>query len=121
MESISEQVKELRELAEDCKCENEEDEVVRQLQYAADTIEYLSKKSGRRKVENCGGGWIICNKYNLPKEDGKYWITYFWSGKGCVELCSFREGKFIHGAIATGDVYAWMPCIFPEPCLEYEP
>jgi len=51
MSMISEQVKELRELEEDCKCENEEDEIVRQLQYAVNTREALSAKPQAANME----------------------------------------------------------------------
>lgn len=44
MSLISEQVQELRNLAEDIKCKNKEDNIVKTLQIAADTIEALSVK-----------------------------------------------------------------------------
>lgn len=42
--NYDDQIKELRDLAEDAKCENEEDDIVRALQAAACTIETLSAK-----------------------------------------------------------------------------
>lgn len=69
----------------------------------------------------CESGWIICNKYNLPKEKGKYQVTYFWSNKGCVELCDFEDGKFYPSSVNHENVYAWKPCDFPKPYCEDEP
>lgn len=117
--SISEQIKELKWYASYQECEK-----TQELMYnAADTIESLSEKLAdmERSAEDCGSGWIICNKYNLPKEKGKYWVTYFWSNKGCVELCDFEDGKFYPSSVNHENVYAWKPCDFPKPYCEDEP
>ncbi len=122
--SISEQVKELREKANYInEMGTTYPSVIRLLNEAADTIESLSAKLAdmERSVEDCGSGWIICNKYNLPKEKGKYWVTYFWSNKGCVELCDFEDGKFYPSSVNHENVYAWKPCDFPKPYCEDEP
>ena len=120
--SISEQVKELRKWANCVHLTGHNYEILNQ---AADTIEALSAKlqaaNMERPAEDCGGGWIICNKYNLPKEKGKYWVTYFWSNKGCVELCDFEDGKFYPSSVNHENVYAWKPCDFPKPYCEDEP
>ncbi len=122
--SISEQVRELRDLSEipdiDVTGLYNLNDILAQ---AADTIESLSAKLAdmERSAEDCGGGWIICNKYNLPKEKGKYWVTYFWSNKGCVELCDFEDGKFYPSSVNHENVYAWKPCDFPKPYCEDEP
>ncbi len=76
--SISEQVKELRELADgelrelaDGKihyCEWKKSEILKQ---AADTIEVLSAKMAdmERSEEDCGGGWILCESGKLPDKE----------------------------------------------------
>ena len=61
-----------------------------------------------------GGGWIACS-YKLPTEKGKYWITYFWGGKECVDISEFENGKFAFAVSTKADVIAWKPCVFPEP------
>lgn len=76
--SISEQVKELRKLANSKEFEPHEPvtygfyaRIKSKLFKAADTIESLSAKLAdmERSVEDCGGGWIYCGDgENLPKE-----------------------------------------------------
>ncbi len=77
--SISEQVKELREVAE--MYEGLDGGKI--LSEAADTIEALSAKLAdmERSAEDCGGGWIYCGDgENLPEESGYYLVTYHeWS------------------------------------------
>lgn len=68
--SISEQVKELRELADALHREkwySAHDTVID----VADTIEALSAKLAdmERSAEDCGGGWIKCDKDNLPDKE----------------------------------------------------
>lgn len=73
MSMISEQVKELRETANKCKigayvCITN---LLGVMNEAADTIEALSAKLAdmERSAEDCGGGWIKCDKDNLPDKE----------------------------------------------------
>lgn len=115
MSMIEQRVKELRELSEDCKCENEEDEVVRQLQYAADTIESLSKKLAAANMEwsdrYYGGGWILCKK-KMP-EIGKPVLVCDKQGNVCVRAvtCKIKGKKY--WSQCKNDVVAW--CELPAP------
>lgn len=68
--SISEQVKELREIASEFDLDDKE-ELSNMINEAAGTIESLSAKLAdmERSAEDCGGGWIYCGDgENLPKE-----------------------------------------------------
>lgn len=67
---VSEQVKELRRIAEEWNPNCQINPVSVTLNNAADTIESLSEKltDMERPAEDCGGGWIPC-KERLP-EDG---------------------------------------------------
>lgn len=62
--SISEQVKELRELADGYKMADRP-LAANTIYQAADTIESLSAKLANmeRPAEDCGGGWICCNEH----------------------------------------------------------
>jgi hypothetical protein len=66
--SISEQVKELRMAAI-----YKEHSLRELLEKAADTIESLSSKlqaaNMERSADDCGGGWIECDKDNLPDKE----------------------------------------------------
>lgn len=79
---ISEQVKELRELADGYKMADRP-LAANTIYQAADTIESLSAKLAdmERSAEDCGGGWIYCGDgENLPEESGYYLVTYHeWS------------------------------------------
>ena len=68
--SISEQVKELRIAGGTCIGMGKE-LIARFLLEAADTIEALSAKleDMERSAEDCGGGWIKCDKDNLPDKE----------------------------------------------------
>ena len=68
--SISEQVKELRIAGGTCIGMGKE-LIARFLLEAADTIEALSAKLADmgRSAEDCGGGWIKCDKDNLPDKE----------------------------------------------------
>jgi rubrerythrin len=68
--SISEQVKELRENAKNFS-EWEYNRFYDTISRAADTIESLSAKLAdmERSAEDCGGGWIKCDKDNLPDKE----------------------------------------------------
>lgn len=82
MSMISEQVKELRELADGYKMADRP-LAANTIYQAADTIEALSAKLAdmERSAEDCGGGWIYCSDgENLPEESGYYLVTYHeWS------------------------------------------
>lgn len=71
--SISEQVKELREYVNDISSLITEDiDVLKSVfSEAADTIEVLSANLAdmERSAEDCGGGWIKCDKDNLPDKE----------------------------------------------------
>lgn len=117
MSMISEQIKQLKEEAKYLE-KDQEKRLASILRQAADTIEALSAKLTVANMERSdryyGGGWIACS-HKLPNEKGKYWITYFWSGKECVEISNFENGKFDFSVNVKTDVVAWKPCIFPEP------
>lgn len=68
--SISEQVKELREIAKNFS-EWEYNRFYDTISRAADTIESLSAKLAdkERPVEDCGGGWIECESGKLPDKE----------------------------------------------------
>lgn len=78
--SISEQVKELRNFG----CFGT---VKKMMDEAADTIESLSAKLADMEwsAEDCGGGWIMCDKDNLPEHE---------------VLCCDNYGEMILGYIA---------------------
>lgn len=72
--SISKQVKELREKANYInEMGTTYPSVIRLLNEAADTIEFLSAKLQAVNMERSeryyGGGWILCNAENLPDEE----------------------------------------------------
>lgn len=70
--SISEQVKELRYKADIFeKSGYAVDGIVKAFREAADTIESLSAKLAdmEQSAEDCGGGWIPCDKDNLPDKE----------------------------------------------------
>lgn len=68
--SISEQVKELREIAYECYLDDMV-ELETMLKQAAGTIEALSAKLANmeRSAEDCGGGWIECESGKLPEKE----------------------------------------------------
>lgn len=76
---ISEQVKELRNLAEYFQRQNRDYYTAPALSEAADTIESLSAKLAAANMErsdrHCGGGWISCED-RLPEEHKLYDITF---------------------------------------------
>lgn len=115
---IIEQAKELRTIANNLSIGHNIpiSLAIERFRQAADTIEALSAKLAdmERSAEDCGGGWIACS-HKLPNEKRKYWITYFWSGKECVEISNFENGKFDFSVNVKTDIVAWKPCIFPEP------
>lgn len=70
MSMISEQVKELREIASEFDLDDKE-ELSNMINEAADTIESLSAKLAdmERSAEDCGGGWIECESGKLPDKE----------------------------------------------------
>lgn len=88
------------------------------IKVAADTIESLYANLESKNMEHfdnyCEDKWIPCN-YKMPDKNGKYWITYFWGSKECVEMSKFEDGKFEFAVNVKTDVVAWKPCIFPKP------
>lgn len=70
MSMISELVKELREISKNFS-EWEYNRFYDTISRAADTIEALSAKLANMElaVEDCGGGWIKCDKDNLPDKE----------------------------------------------------
>lgn len=120
--SISEQVKELRELAECYYSEIRHHAST--ITNAADTIEALSAKLQAANIEN-GSGWIACED-RLPDEDNvKVIVSAIWDGYEYTTESYFYHGRFYNkpyyqisaGKIQesyTGDkVVAWQP--LPEP------
>lgn len=91
MSMVSEQVKELREIASEFDLDDKE-ELSNMINEAADTIEALSAKLAdrERSAEDCGGGWIPCSEppkhnnevlifngksYSVGYYDGKTWVN----------------------------------------------
>lgn len=113
--SISEQVKELREIAKNFS-EWEYNRFYDTISRAADTIESLSAKMAdmERSAEDCGGGWILCSE-RMPEENEEV-ICCFKSG--VVKALVLFNCKF-HGkvyAYEKSDIIAWQP--LPEPYHE---
>ena len=129
--SISEQVKELRELANDVWLNSNEKFGIK-INQAADTIEALSAKLAdmERTAEDCGGGWIKCND-RLPtkKECGDYrgsFIVTVYTNKLTTLYMEYEHtivrGKEVGRWIWNDrvnipwEVIAWKP--LPEPYHE---
>lgn len=118
MNTVSEQVKELRRFSDEYARNhvtlfNYRENMLNQ---AADTIEFLSAKLAdmEQLVEDCGGGWIYCGEgKNLPEEYGDYLVTYGFNDVGVkvVDIGSYSENGF-----NIINVIAWMPQ--PEPYHE---
>lgn len=114
MSMISEQVKELRELA-DGKihyCEWKKSEILNQ---AADTIEALSAKLAAANMERsdryCGSGWIACED-RLPDKDDTVLID---TGIGYFEIATYSgDGRtFYTEECGSSCPVAWQP--LPKP------
>lgn len=107
---ISEQVKELRTIADNLSFE-----VSKNLKEAADTIESLSAKLSAANMERSeryyGGGWIVCND-RLPEEDGFYIATLDGEIIGGDEpfsgMAEFENGKWVDDEEDYKCVLAWM-------------
>lgn len=121
--SISEQVKELRELANSKEFEPHEPvtygfyaRIKSKLFKAADIIESLSAKLAdmERPTEDCGGGWIECE--NKMPEIGKPVLVCDKQGNVCVRAitCEIKGKKY--WSQDKYDVVAWQP--LPEPYHE---
>lgn len=69
-EQINSQIRILRSLSFECHCQWKE-ELEFALSDAANTIESLMQKltDMERPAEDCGGGWIPCDKDNLPDKE----------------------------------------------------
>lgn len=128
--SISEQVKELRNLADYFQRQNRDYYTAPALSEAADTIETLSAKLAanmERSDRYYGGGWIACEDRLL--EDGQKVLATHEGGlnpeKQVIEHI-FKDGQFTlnwdmdteigsptFGQRYMGEIIAWMPK--PEP------
>ncbi len=91
MSMLSEQVKEMREIAKTFS-EWEYNRFYDVISNAADTIEALSAKLAEENMERSdryyGGGWIACDKDNLPDKE---------------VLCCDKYGEMILGYIAEDE------------------
>lgn len=116
--SISEQVKELREVAE--MYEGLDGGKI--LSEAADTIEALSAKLAdmERSAEDCGGGWILCSK-QLPEEGKEILLQDHCEN---IEIAKFGHNAFYQNGFYNGDWFstvnnylAWqyLPAPYHEP------
>lgn len=116
--SINEQVKELREIAENFN-EWEYNRFYDAISRAADTIESLSAKLQTENTERstacCNGGWIPCSE-RLPEEYGSYLVTYFTSeieNEKCVSVFVFDDMQKKFPTAKGINIIAWQP--LPEP------
>lgn len=126
---VSEQVKELRRIAEEWNPNCQINPVSVTLNNAADTIESLSEKltDMERPAEDCGGGWIPC-KERLPEDgvDVLVWFEYFRYGeydrlfqtKGISYTFNGEWSGFVNGSSGWNQlrIIAWQP--LPEPYHE---
>nr|WP_300850878.1 hypothetical protein [uncultured Acetatifactor sp.] len=122
--SISEQVKELRELANDVWLNSNEKFGIK-INQAADTIEALSAKLAdmERPAEDCGGGWIYCGDgKNLPEEKinsntrdfYEYQVTFQSDDVADVRHYKFGKGHWWNcGECMDKYVIAWRQNIEP--------
>lgn len=109
MSMISEQVKELRIVAETYRQIGKELSA-EYLSKAADTIEALSAKLQAANVEN-GGGWILCED-RLP--DNFEVVLVFTEEKQIVTVARDGEDWVLYNqGIIKERVLAWQP--LPEP------
>lgn len=128
--SISEQVKELRAIANNLSIGHNMpiSLAVERFREAADTIEALSAKLADmgRSAEDCGGGWILANvkndnyicDYRLRDYYGVILITYeTLKKKRYVKavLCNYGH---IYKKIG-GEIIAWQ--FLPDSCKEENP
>ncbi len=112
MSMISEQVKELRELAIEFNLDDKE-ELATMLNGAADTIEALSVKLAAVN----DGGWIACED-RLPEEGKNCLVTVRYTGFMGMHGIWVKTGHIEPssewwGDCMGGEVIAWQP--LPEP------
>ena len=119
--SISEQVKELREIAKNFK-EWEYNRFYDEISEAADTIESLSAKLQAENMERSAdcGGWIPC-KEMLPEERQLVWVSVEYKSGDTESV----EGIFINGKLCRMNgisleciAKAWIPRYVPDPYHE---
>jgi len=126
--SISEQVKELRAIANNLSIGHNMpiSLAVERFREAADTIEALSAKLAdmERSSEDCGGGWIYCGDgKNLPEPGRRYRVTALWKDgdfetRSVYDLVYGTDGLW-HGKNYTPvsfEIIAWKP--LEEPYRE---
>lgn len=113
--SISEQVKELREIAKNFS-EWEYNRFYDTISRAADTIESLSAKLAdmEQSAEDCGGGWIPC-KDRLPETRNNILVCQS-DGYVSVGYYSWDRAFLDLNSIPFNDVIAWRE--LPEPYHE---
>lgn len=121
--SISEQVKELRAIANNLSIGHNMpiSLAVERFREAADTIESLSAKLAdmERSAEDCGDGWIYCGDgNNLPEIERDIILStrsldVYKGYRANTEGYFYAEGE---GYILYENVLAWMPQ--PEPYHE---
>ncbi len=123
--SISEQVKELRDISASFD-RGIPNPICQTLNEAADTIEALSAKLAdmERPAEVCGGGWIYCGDgKNLPEPGRRYRVTALWKDgdfetRSVYDLVYGTDGLW-HGESyvpVSFEVVAWKP--LEEPYKE---
>lgn len=114
MSMLSEQVKELREIATEFNLDDKE-ELSNMINQAADTIESLSAKLAAANMERsdrcCGGGWILCE--NKMPEIGKPVLVCDKKGNVCVRAITCKINGKKYWSQDKYDVVAWRP--LPEP------
>jgi len=126
--SISEQVKELRNLADYFQRQNRDYYTAPALSEAANTIEALSAKLQAANMERYyNGGWILCED-RLPEEGMKVlvWFEYFRYGEynrlfqtiGISYTYNGQWSGFVNGSSGWDklSILAWQP--LPEPYHE---
>jgi hypothetical protein len=120
---ISEQVKELREIASEFDLDGKE-ELSNMINEAADTIEALSAKLAEANMDRSdryyGGGWIACED-RLPEDgvDVLVWFEYFRYGeynrlfqtKGISHTFDGKWSGFVNGSSGWNQlkIIAWQP------------
>lgn len=122
MSMISEQVKNLREIADRVKKDNYL-MVARILNEAADTIEALSEKLSAKNMERStshyGGEWISCSE-RLPEEDKDVLIYTSYDGVDMAYISDenwrYTRGDEFINTVENANILAWQP--LPEPYHE---
>lgn len=123
MSMISEQTKELREIATNWNPNIPINPVSVVLNKAADTIESLSAKMAdmERSAEDCGGGWIPC-KERLPEEkinpvtDDFYEYEVTFKQGDVIDIRHYKFGRghwWNYGMLSDDCVIAWREHLEP--------